>query len=486
MKLSTLSQLPQTEDPDITGITADSRAVEPGYLFAALQGRHADGWQFVDEAIRRGAVAVLGYTDSPEPAVPIIRASEPRAALSRIAARFFGAIPAFMAGITGTNGKTSTASFAAQLWQALGRQGGSLGTLGAQGLGTDGGLWSVPLAHTTPDPVTLHSALCVAAGHGCDHLAMEVSSHGLDQYRADGVRFDAAAFTNITQDHLDYHATFEAYFLAKKRLFTDLLKPGGTVIINRDGAGAEDLTALLSDRDCHLLTTGKTGETLKLLRVTPEPAGLTVDLQFGMGTEQSFHLPLLGQFQAENALVAVGLVMASGVAVDEVLAHLGDLTGVPGRMALAGRHGGAGIYVDYAHTPDAIATALKAARPHTQGRLLAIIGAGGDRDPTKRAPMGAAAAAHADRVILADDNPRSEDPAQIRAALREGAPQATDIGDREKAIAYGIGELRPGDVLMILGKGHETGQVIGDRTISFDDTVVVQRLIADNKGGGDG
>ena len=483
MKLSQLTGETCEIDPQITGITADSRAVRPGFLFAALRGTNVDGWDYVDQAVERGAVGVLGYPDSPALTIRVIRDAEPRRRLAQMAALFFDRIPSFMAGITGTNGKTSTAQFAAQLWRMMQISGGSLGTLGVHGWthhadSDEQSQWDLPLHHTTPDPVTLHEALAGACEFGCTHMAMEVSSHGLDQYRADGVRFDCAAFTNITQDHLDYHKTFDHYFAAKKRLFTDLMKPGGQIILNMDGAGAPAFFETLKHNTHPIIRTGKNGHELKIITITPEPAGLCLEVETSAKETFALSVPLLGAFQAENALLAAAIVMAGGGEAKRVLPLLEKLTGVPGRMALAGKLRGAGIYVDYAHTPDAVVTALQAARAHTSGRLIAIIGAGGDRDRTKRALMGAAGAAHADIVILADDNPRHEDPESIRQEILQGAPQAINIGDRAKAIGHGVKLLKDGDVLMILGKGHETGQVIGDRTVPFDDQDEVRKLVA--------
>lgn len=483
MKLSQISGEKIEDDPLITGLTADSRAVRPGFLFAALKGTAVDGWDYVDQAIEQGAVAILGYPESPALKLPVIRDAEPRRRLAQMAARFFQKLPGFMAGITGTNGKTSTAQFAAQIWQMVQMCGGSLGTLGVHGSTYcdetgEQTQWHLPLRHTTPDPVTLHEALAGACDFGCTHMAMEVSSHGLDQYRADGVRFDVAAFTNITQDHLDYHKTFHRYLSAKKRLFTDLIKPNGKIIVNMDGAGAEALYNDLKSRSNSFIRTGKNGHDLRLTKVTPQPAGLSVEVVTAASEHFSLSVPLLGAFQAENALLAAAIVMASGVEAKRVLPFLENLKGVPGRMALAGQLRGGGIYVDYAHTPDAVETALNAARPHTSGRLIAIIGAGGNRDLSKRPLMGAAGAHHADIVILADDNPRHEDPEKIREEILQGAPDAINIGDRAKAIAYGAGLLQTGDVLMILGKGHETGQTIGERTVPFDDQDEVRKLVA--------
>ena len=468
MKLSALAAAPCNPDPDIKGLTPDSRAVRAGFLFAALPGASADGAQFIPQAEKMGAAAILarpGVATS----LPLIADAEPRRRLAAMAARFYPRQPRFIAGVTGTNGKTSTAVFAAALWSMLGEISGSLGTLGARSA-----TFGRKLLHTTPEPVTLHETLDAMADAGVTHLAMEVSSHALAQFRADGVRFSAAAFTNITQDHLDFHADFAAYFRAKQRLFLELLPPSGVVVVNMDGAGGGDIAAAARTRGLKVVLTGAKGATLRLLSAAPRPGGLAVGVE-AEGRAYALRLPLIGGFQAENALLAAGLVMASGRPPAEILPLLERLPGVPGRMQLAAEFDGAGVYVDYAHTPDAVATALRAARPHAAGRLIAIIGAGGDRDRTKRPLMGSAAARGADHVIVTDDNPRTEDPAAIRREILAGCKGAEDIGDRGEAIARGVAMLRKGDVLLIAGKGHETGQVVGNETLPFDDVEIARR-----------
>ncbi len=482
-RLSDLLKKDIDPDPEVHGITADSREVRAGFLFVALKGTALDGAEFIPSALEAGAVAILTYEGAPIPAgcdVAVIEHPEPRLALAEMASRFHTGRPAFLAGVTGTNGKTSTAVFARQILSALGARGGSLGTLGIDVEG-EGEPWHRPLSHTTPDPVTLHRALNEATQAGCSHMVMEVSSHGLAQYRADGLRFEAAAFTNITQDHLDYHKDFKDYFAAKKRLFTDLLEADGHVIINMDGAGAHDLMAAPGIPTAKFMTVGRAGRDLRIVKITSKTAGLDLIVE-AHGDQYELNVPLLGAFQAENALCACGLVIAAGFSSEQVLPCLGDLAGVPGRMMQAGLHAGAGIYVDYAHTPDAVSTVLKAARAHTSVRLIAIIGAGGDRDRAKRPLMGRAAAAHADIVILADDNPRSENPDDIRREILEGAPEAMNIGDRATAIDEAIGMLQSGDVLMVLGKGHETGQTTGGVTLPFDDVEVVRKLVGTGRG----
>jgi UDP-N-acetylmuramoyl-L-alanyl-D-glutamate--2,6-diaminopimelate ligase len=449
-------------------LTPDSRAVRAGFLFAALPGAAVDGADFIPQAEKNGAAAVLARPGV-STFLPLIADEEPRRRLAEMAARFYPRQPQFIAGVTGTNGKTSTAVFSAALWKMLGLQSGSLGTLGAHS-----STYERKLHHTTPEPVTLHEILDAMAGAGVTHLAMEVSSHALAQHRADGVRFSAAAFTNITQDHLDFHSDFSAYFQAKKRLFLELLAPQGAAVVNFDGEGGDEVAADARARGCRVIATGAHGSTLRLASLKPKPGGLEIIVEAD-GARFNLVLPLIGAFQAENALVAAGLVIASGRSAAEVLPLLEKLPGVPGRMQHAADISGAGVYVDYAHTPDAIETALAAIRPHASGRVIAIIGAGGDRDRAKRPLMGAAAAKGADFVIVTDDNPRSEDPAAIRRELLTGCPGADEVGDRAAAIAKGVSMLRAGDVLLIAGKGHETGQIVGKDTLPFDDVDVARR-----------
>ena len=468
MRLSALAAERFDPDPEIQGITPDSRAVREGFLFAALPGEKADGADFIPQAEKMGAAAVLAKPGA-RTRLPLGADPEPRLRLSLMAARFYPGQPKTVAGITGTNGKTSVAIFAAALWSMLGEKSGSLGTLGAAAYG-----FKRALGHTTPEPVVLHQTLDAMAKAGVTHLAMEVSSHALAQFRADGVKFSAAAFTNLTQDHLDFHKSLDDYFAAKLRLFTDLLPTEGTAVVNMDGARAAEVLAAAERRRLRVITTGRRGETFKIASLQPNPSGLDLEID-AQGRRYASSLPLIGAFQAENALLAAGLAVASGRAGEEVLPLLAKLPGVPGRMQHAASAGGAGIYVDYAHTPDAVATALRAIRPHAAGRVVAVIGAGGDRDRSKRRLMGAAAAAGADLVIVTDDNPRSEDPAAIRRDVLAGCPAAREIGDRAEAIAAAVAALSEGDVLLIAGKGHETGQIIGGVTYPFDDAAEARR-----------
>jgi UDP-N-acetylmuramoyl-L-alanyl-D-glutamate--2,6-diaminopimelate ligase len=395
--------------------------------------------------------------------VALVVTDAPREALSRAAALWYGAQPQTMIAVTGTNGKTSVSTFVRQIWIEMGLAAVNLGTTGVEGA------WTAPLAHTTPEPITLHRTLAEASANGITHAAMEASSHGLDQRRLDGVTLKAAGFTNFTQDHLDYHETFDAYFDAKAGLFSRVLPEDGTAVINIDDPKGVDMVAIARARGCEVITVGRDGGDLHLTGQRFDATGQ--DLRFSYrGKTYQKRLNLIGGFQADNVLLAAGLVIACGADPAHVFDTLPHLTTVRGRMQLAAtRDNGGAVFVDYAHTPDAIATALQAMRPHVMGRLVAIVGAGGDRDRAKRPLMGQAAAAHADLVFVTDDNPRSEDPATIRAAVMEGAPKATEVGDRAEAILRGIDAIGTGDALLIAGKGHETGQTIGDDVLPFDD-----------------
>jgi UDP-N-acetylmuramoyl-L-alanyl-D-glutamate--2,6-diaminopimelate ligase len=451
---------------EITGLTADSRAVRPGVLFAALPGGTVDGRAFIAEAVEHGAAAVLvaeGAVVALPARVALVTATRPRHAFARMAGRFFGRQPATVVAVTGTNGKTSTAVFTEQLWSALGVQAASLGTLGL-----DGPVLCRPGRLTTPDPVRLHEILAEAADAGVEALCMEASSHGLDQSRLDGVHVAAAAFTNLSRDHLDYHGTEEAYAEAKRRLFTDVLEPGGTAVLNADDPSFAVLMRTTERAGRRVLDYGAAATDLCLEACDALPEGQRLRLSV-LGHRHTVVLPLIGAFQAANALAALGLVIATGADPAKATAALAGLRGVPGRMQMVGRVAGASVIVDYAHTPDALRVALTALRPHVGGRLIVVFGCGGDRDRGKRPQMGAIAAALADRVIVTDDNPRTETPAAIRAEILAGAPEAEAIGDRRTAIGLAIAALEAGDVLLLAGKGHETGQIVGAATLPFDD-----------------
>jgi UDP-N-acetylmuramoyl-L-alanyl-D-glutamate--2,6-diaminopimelate ligase len=464
----------------IRGLTADSRAIAPDCLFVALPGARSDGRAFIAEAVSRGAAAVL----APEgtiwprdvPARPLVTSPDPRRALALMAAAMAGAQPATVVAVTGTNGKTSTVDFLRQLWTLAGRKAASLGTLGLIAPGFPGGE-----SLTTPDPVALHGQLAALARAGFGHAALEASSHGIEQRRLDGVRLAAAGFTNLTRDHLDYHGGMDAYRAAKLRLFDTVLEAGGTAVANADmdtGTLAA-LRSIATRRGLALLTVGEAGEAIRLTAQRPLPDGQALDFT-AFGTRHALHLPLPGRFQADNALLALALAVVSGMEPGWAAALLPRLGGVRGRMELAAKlPNGAAVYVDYAHTPDALERLLAALRPHVApgGRLQLVFGAGGDRDPGKRPLMGAAAARHADRCWVTDDNPRSEDPAAIRAAVMAGCPGGTDIGDRRAAIAAALEDLGAGDVLAVAGKGHESGQTAAGVTTPFDDAAVVRELM---------
>ena len=466
--------------PEVAGITADSRLVQPGFVFAALKGVATDGRRFAQQAVDKGAVAILtddpaalALDDAARARVTIVADPNPQRRLALIAARFYPRRPSMLAAVTGTNGKTSVAHFTREIWQALHRRSASLGTLGWVT-----GAERHPGSLTTPDPVALHRMLSDLADRRVDCAAIEASSHGLAQYRLDGVVFDAAAFTNLTRDHLDYHGDMEAYLAAKERLFADLLAPGGTAVLNADIAEYPRLAALAGRRGHRIIAYGESVRAqLRLIGRTPRHDGQRLALQL-YGAEHTAELRLVGDFQAMNVLAALGLAVATGADFAAAVAALPTLTTVPGRMQFVGEKNGAAVFVDYAHTPDALRTVLAAARPHTARRLAVVFGAGGDRDRGKRPLMGQATAESADLIYVTDDNPRSEDPAAIRRAVIAAVPQAVEIGDRRAAIDAAIAALEPGDLLVIAGKGHESGQTIGKQTLPFDDVEVAAEIIA--------
>ena len=453
-------------DLEIGGVTADSRAVKGGDVFVAIAGGKADGLRFIDSAIAAGAAAIVAERP-PETSlsqnVAFVRVANARRALALIAAKIYPRQPRIIAAVTGTSGKTSVAAFTRQIWSALGHRSASIGTIG---IVTPSGETYGSL--TTPDPVALHRSLDALAGDGVSHLAIEASSHGLDQNRLDGLHIAAAGFTNITRDHLDYHPSFAAYFAAKLQLFERLLAPGATAVIAVDHDHADTVVAAAAARGLSVMSVGRKGTGIRLLQSADDGFAQMLRLEYERKSFQ-LRLPLVGEFQIENALVAAGLAIATGGDAPSVFAALEHLSGAKGRLERVGTSRGAQIFVDYAHKPDALAKALEALRPYVSGRLVVVFGAGGDRDRGKRPLMGAVASQKADRVIVTDDNPRSEDAAAIRAAIIAAVPDATEIGDRREAIRRAIAELRSGDVLLIAGKGHETGQIIGDRIIPFSD-----------------
>ena len=473
-RLSALGLTPtRGQDVEITGLSLDSRMIERGHLFAALPGSNIHGASFIETAIEMQASAVLTDRAGAELAKSALKGSEctlvvvedPRAAFAHACALWFERQPDVAVAITGTNGKTSVASFTRQIWQLLGLEAVNIGTTGVEGA------FSAPGIHTTPDPLTLHRVLGDMANAGVTHAAMEASSHGLDQRRMEGVQLAAAGFTNFTQDHLDYHGTMEAYFEAKARLFSELLSEDGTAVINIDDPHGADLVEACDAREIEVITVGHSNGAARLkitgLRMTETGQEVLFRWQ---GNQYKIALELIGSFQAMNVMVAAGLVIAAGEEAEAVFSVLPKLTGVRGRMQLAAtRSHGAPIFVDYAHTPDAVQIALQALRPHVMGRLVVVIGAGGDRDRGKRPLMGQAAADHADVVFVTDDNPRSEDPEGIRAEILQACPEAIEVADRAEAILRAVDNLSPGDALLIAGKGHETGQIVGDVVYPFDD-----------------
>jgi UDP-N-acetylmuramoyl-L-alanyl-D-glutamate--2,6-diaminopimelate ligase len=453
-------------DVDVGGVTADSRAVRRGDAFVAIAGGKADGLRFIAPALAAGAAAIVAERRPevpPAEGTPFARVANARRALAVMAARLFPRQPRIIAAVTGTSGKTSVAAFTRQIWTALGHRAASIGTIGV--VSPRGATYG---SLTTPDPVALHRTLDALAGDEVTHLAIEASSHGLDQHRLDGLKIAAGAFTNITRDHLDYHPSLEAYLAAKLRLFESLIDPGGAAVIDIDHEHARAFVAAAQARGLSIITVGRHGTGIRLVESGRAGFAQALMLEHG-GRSFRVRLPLVGEFQVENALVAAGLAVATGGDPATVFPELEHLVGAPGRLELVGTSRGAPIFVDYAHKPDALAKALEALRPYTAARLIVVFGAGGDRDRGKRPLMGAVAAAKADRVIVTDDNPRSEDAAAIRAAIIAAAPGATEIDDRHDAIRSAIAGLGTGDVLLIAGKGHETGQIIGDRVVPFSD-----------------
>jgi len=450
---------------EIAGLAADSRKVGRGFLFFAVPGVKADGAAFARDAVAAGAVAVAAerpVADLPA-GVIFIPVKNARRALALAAAAFYPRQPGVIAAVTGTSGKTSVAAFTRQIWAALGHQAASIGTIGV--VSPSGETYG---SLTTPDPIALQKTIDDLAGEGVTHLVLEASSHGLDQHRLDGVRVTAGGFTNLSRDHLDYHPTVEDYFNAKLRLFTALVAPGGAAVVSADNDYAARVVDAAKARGLTIITVGARGDTIRLTGDAVDGFAQVLRLAHA-GRSYTVRLPLVGAFQTENALVAAGLVIAGGADAATVFAALEKLEGAKGRLELAGAKNGAPVFIDYAHKPDALAKALEALRPYAKGKLVVVFGCGGDRDKGKRPLMGEIAMKNADRVIVTDDNPRSEDPARIRAEIMAAAPRATEIGDRAQAIRAGIAGLTAGDVLLVAGKGHETGQIVGDRVLPFSD-----------------
>ncbi|HLH92784.1 MAG TPA: UDP-N-acetylmuramoyl-L-alanyl-D-glutamate--2,6-diaminopimelate ligase [Xanthobacteraceae bacterium] len=467
---------PRYDALDIAGVTADSRKVKQGFLFVAVPGTRADGAAFVPQALAAGASAVMVERlpgELPQD-IALVEVPDARRALALAAAKLFPRQPAVIAAVTGTSGKTSVAAFTRQIWGALGHQAASIGTIGV--VTPDKEIYG---SLTTPDPVELHRTLDELAASGITHLALEASSHGLDQHRLDGVRVTVGSFTNLSRDHLDYHPTLEAYLAAKLILFERIVRADGAAVIAADSAEAATVAAVARKRGLAAMTVGRNGDGIRLLDVAVDGFAQALRLAHA-GKTYNVRLPLVGSFQVENALVAAGQAIVSGAEPAATFGALARLEGAKGRLELVGRRQGAPIFVDYAHKPDALAKAIAALRPYAKGRLVVVFGAGGDRDHGKRPIMGAIAAQNADRVIVTDDNPRSEEPAKIRAAILAAAPGATEIGDRREAIRRAIAELAADDVLLIAGKGHETGQIIGKQTLPFSDHEAVASALGEN------
>jgi UDP-N-acetylmuramoyl-L-alanyl-D-glutamate--2,6-diaminopimelate ligase len=450
---------------EIAGIAADSRAVKPGFLFVAVPGTKADGLTFLPQALAAGASAVMAERAPPSlpDDIAFVAVDNVRRALALAAARLYRGQPGVIAAVTGTSGKTSVAAFTRQIWARLGLSAASIGTIGLVSPQR-----AVYGSLTTPDPIALHRSLDELAGEGVTHLAIEASSHGLDQHRLDGVRVGVGGFTNITRDHLDYHPNLQAYLAAKLRLFTDLIAPEGAAVVDVDHEHADAVVAAVRSRGLRLMTVGRDGEGIHLRDTAIEGFAQIMRIRYA-GRSYRLRLPLVGDFQVENALVAAGQAIATGSDPAAVFGALEHLEGAKGRLERVGDKSGAPIFVDYAHKPDALAKALDALRPYVKNRLVLVFGAGGDRDTGKRPLMGAIAVDKADHVIITDDNPRSEDPSAIRAAILKAASGAVEIGDRGEAIRRAVAELNTGDVLLIAGKGHESGQIVGDRVLPFTD-----------------
>jgi UDP-N-acetylmuramoyl-L-alanyl-D-glutamate--2,6-diaminopimelate ligase len=461
------------ETASVTGFAIDHRKVAPGTVFGAFRGTRFNGEDYIADAVSHGAVAVVSSPEAHVEGAVHIADSEPRRAFARLAANFFAPFPETVVAVTGTNGKTSNVELVRQLWRMAGHPSASIGTLGVTTADEQ-----VKTGLTTPDIVTFLSNMAGLERMGITHAAFEASSHGLAQYRTEGLPVSAAAFTNLTRDHLDYHLTMEAYFEAKMRLFEDVLEPGAKAVVWTDDPKSDEVIARCKKRGLEVLSVGSRGETLKLVKREPSQLGqkLTIEAE---GKSHVVTLALIGAYQAWNALTAAGLALATGGELKPTLANLARVHPVRGRLERAViTRAGAPVYVDYAHTPDAIESAIEALRPHTQGKLIIVLGAGGDRDEGKRPEMGAAAVRLADRVIVTDDNPRSEDPARIRAAIMAAAPGATEVAGRREAIRLAIGEAEAGDIVLLAGKGHEQGQVVGDRVLPFDDVTVAREEAA--------
>jgi UDP-N-acetylmuramoyl-L-alanyl-D-glutamate--2,6-diaminopimelate ligase len=457
----------------VTGFALDHRKVAQGSVFGAFKGAVFNGEDFIGQAVERGAVAVVARPEAPAATVPLLADPEPRRLFASLAAKFYAPFPETVVAVTGTNGKTSTVEMTRQMWRMMGHRSASIGTLGVT---TSDDQVSTGL--TTPDIVTFLNNMAGLDRMGISHVAYEASSHGLDQHRAEGVPLAAAAFTNFSRDHLDYHQTMDVYFEAKMRLFDELLPPGRPAVVWTDDAKSTEVVERCRNRGHEVLTVGRKGETVRLVEQSPTALGQKLLLEHG-GKQHRLALPLIGAYQAANVLTAAGLVLATGGKWEDTFAAMQRVAPVRGRLERAViSRGGVPVYIDYAHTPDALEAAIAALRPHVDGRLITVFGAGGDRDQGKRPQMGEVATRLSDIVIVTDDNPRSEDPAAIRAAIMAGAPDATEVGGRREAIAEAIRIAMEGDIILVAGKGHETGQIVGDRVLPFDDALVARECAA--------
>jgi UDP-N-acetylmuramoyl-L-alanyl-D-glutamate--2,6-diaminopimelate ligase len=460
-------------DSTVTGFAIDHRKVARGSVFGAFKGAVFNGEDFIGQAVDRGAVAVVARPEAAVERVPLLADAEPRRLFAELAAKFYAPYPETVVAVTGTNGKTSTVEMTRQIWRMSGHRSASIGTLGVTTSDDQ-----VKTGLTTPDIVTFLHNMAGLKRMGTSHVAYEASSHGLDQHRCEGVPLAAAAFTNFSRDHLDYHETMDAYFEAKMRLFEELLEPGKPSVIWTDDPKSDEVIQRSATRNHKVLTVGRKGEAIRLVEQAPTPLGQTLMLEHG-GKSYRLALPLIGAYQASNVLTAAGLVFATGGAWDSIFSAMQRVAPVRGRLERAViSRAGVPVYIDYAHTPDALEAAIAALRPHVEGRLITVFGAGGDRDQGKRPEMGAVAIRMSDIVIVTDDNPRSEDPAAIRSAIMAGAPGATEVGGRREAIAEAIRIARDGDIVLVAGKGHETGQIIGDRVLPFDDALVARECAA--------
>jgi UDP-N-acetylmuramoyl-L-alanyl-D-glutamate--2,6-diaminopimelate ligase len=460
-------------DSEVTGFAIDHRKVARGSVFGAFRGSVFDGEDFIAQAVERGAVAVVARPEAKVERVPLLAGEQPRQLFAELAGKFYAPYPGTAVAVTGTNGKTSTVEMARQIWRMLGHRSASIGTLGVTTADDQ-----VTTGLTTPDIVTFLSNMAGLDRMGISHVAYEASSHGLDQHRCEGVPLAAAAFTNFSRDHLDYHQTMDAYFEAKMRLFEELLSPGSPAVIWMDDPKSDEVMERAQRRGHKLLTIGRKGETIRLAEQKPTALGQTLTLEHG-GKSHRLSLPLIGAYQASNVLTAAGLVLATGGEWGATFTAMQRVAPVRGRLerAVIGRNG-VPVYIDYAHTPDALEAAIAALRPHVEGRLITVFGAGGDRDQGKRPQMGEVAMRLSDVVIVTDDNPRSEDPAAIRSAIMAGASGATEVAGRREAIAEAIRIARQGDIVLVAGKGHETGQIVGDKVLPFDDALVARECAA--------